>query len=165
MTRRHPLLGRLVGTASVVLVAALGAACGNSGSSSSSTSTNPSTTMSTVPTTAPSSSVPGGSLPATGTYADGAAGTPHYTLDVTAASGSTISGSLAFVYQDGRTQTVWTFTGTAHDGNASLTTSPGGKTISATYTTSTIVLASCTAYLQYAQNDSQCTFVRSATGP
>jgi hypothetical protein len=163
MTGRRPSPRTLSAAAPLAVLAALSAACSTSGSSSASTATTTSSSMPVSPTTAPSTTA-GGVVPATGVYADGATGTPHYLLDVTAVSGSTMSGTLEFVFQDGRTQTVWTFTGTVHDGSATLTTSPGGKTISLTYTTSSIVLASCTAYLQYAQSDSQCTFTRSSPG-
>jgi len=149
-------------TGSLALVAALAGGC-SSGSSSS--TPPPGSTTPTTARSAPSSTTTAstGGLPPPGTYADGPRGTPHYTLDLTTSSAAAIAGSVEFVFQDGRTQTVFTFTGTPGTGQAVLTTS-SGKTVSATYTTSSITLASCTAYLQYATDNGQCTFSRSATG-
>jgi hypothetical protein len=143
-------------TGGLVVVAALAGGC--SGSPPSSTRPPGGTTSTTAATSVPTSAGPPvGNLPPVGTYTDGPQGTPHYTLVLTTSSATSLAGSVNFIFQDGRTQTVFTFSGTPSTGNASLTTS-SGKTVSATYTSSSITLASCTTYLQYAANDSECTF-------
>lgn len=146
-------------TGGLALAAVVGAG-GCSGSSQRSTSPPGGATSITAATSAPSSSTaPVGDLPSVGAYADGSPGTPHYTLDLTTSSAISLAGSVNFLFQDGRTQTVFTFSGAPSAGHASLETSTG-KTVAATYTSGSITLASCTTYLQYATNDSECTFSR-----
>jgi hypothetical protein len=159
--RRHSMRATAV-TGALALTAVAG---GCSGSSPRSISPPGGATSITTATSAPSSSTTSaaGSLPPAGVYTDGPQGTPHYTVDLTSSSTTALSGSVTFTFQDGRTQTVFTFTGTPSAGKASLTTSTG-KTLSAAYTGTSILLESCTAYLQYAASDSQCTFSGSASG-
>ncbi len=115
------------------------------------------TTTSTTSTTAVASS-----LPIMGQYTDGPTYQPHYVLDLTATTSSTLAGTISFVYQDGRTSTVLTFSGTASSGSAQLTTAPGARLVDVTYTTQSIDLESCTKYLEYATTPSSCTFTYSA---
>ena len=73
--------------------------------------------------------------------------------------GGALSGTLNFVYQDGRVATQFTFTGTAASGTAQLTSHGGGPgAISASYAPGRFVLSGCTAYLQYAMSAAACTF-------
>lgn len=140
----------------LALVAAVAGGC--SGGSTGSTPPPGGATSTTTATSAPMPTVaPVGNLPPVGTYADGPQGTPHYTLVLTTSSATSLVGSVNFIFQDGRTETVFTFTGTPGAGHTSLTTSTG-KTVSASYTATSITLVSCNTYLQYAASDSECTF-------
>jgi hypothetical protein len=155
-------------TVSGALVAALAAGCSsgtpNRADGNVTTSTSGTSASTTEASTSTSMATGTGGLPATGKYADGPVGTPHYVLDLTESSGNTMAGSISFVFQDGRTQSEMSFSGTTSSGTATLSTSPGDRTITATYTSSSITLASCTGYLQYAQNDKECTFTPSPSG-
>lgn len=141
-------------------VAATVAACSNTPSATT-TSSSPGnsgtgqTPSSSSPTGTPNSGSQ--SLPAVGTYTDGPTGSPHYKLNLTTSSGNTLSGSIIFVYQDGSTSSAMNFTGSASNGHANLTMASGTQ-FTATYTQDTILLASCTSFLQYAHTASQCTF-------
>jgi len=143
------------------LVAAVSAACSNSPSaattstSSTTSAQSPSSTSGVTPSTASQN------LPAVGIYTDGPASSPHYKLDLTTSSGSTLAGSITFVFQDGSTSSPTNFTGSASNGQATLTMTSGTQ-FTATYAQSTIVLGSCTTYLQYAKTAGQCSFARTA---
>lgn len=154
MQGRHRWVNATVVTGVAALFPVLAGGCSGTSPSSPPPGGATSTTTTSTPASTPSTV---GNLPPVGTYADGPQGTPHYTLDLTSSSAAALAGSVNYVFQDGRTQTVFTFTGTPSTDHASLTTSTG-KTVSATYTSSSITLASCTTYLQYTTNDSQCTF-------
>jgi hypothetical protein len=151
-----------------VLTVATGTVAGCSGSAgpSSGAHNGPSTTPSppgSEASTSTSASAAPGALPSIGQYADGPVSQPHYVLDLTSSSPSTLAGTISFVYQDGRTSTVLTFSGTPSSGNAQLTTAPGARVIDATYTAQSVDLESCTEYLQYAQSESSCTFTYATT--
>lgn len=158
--RRRPTIAALLAATAVAP-----AACSSPHAPSGGPTTVPptaSTSTAPAPTTTAgaSTTAPPGDLPATGTYVDGSASFPHYVLDLTTSTPASVAGTLSFVFQDGRTSQVGTVTGTAGGGRAQLTISPPGTAASATYTTATLVLESCTGYLQYATNASQCTFTR-----
>lgn len=141
----------------MALVAGTAAACGSSGPSSHQSSTTSSTTPTTSPATTTTTGAANGLL-AVGQYTSGAQSQPHYVIDISESSASTLSGTITFVYQDGRTSTVLTFSGTPASGSAALTTAPGARVVNATYTSDSIVLESCTEYLQYATNATACSF-------
>lgn len=121
------------------------------------------------------SHVPGG----TGLYVDGGAGTPHYFLAWNLGPDGAISGAVDFVYQDGQTSVVFTFTGqfdgsdtvatlTPHaiaQGTGSASQPPGTvpAAISATLSTSSIELGECTSYLRFAPSEAACTFLASSS--
>jgi hypothetical protein len=80
------------------------AACGSS-------SPSPSTSSTTA--IAPAAAL------ATGTYTPaGSVGTPHYIVKVTSAHGTTFSGNVTFLFQDGKTSRVFDFSGTVSSQNA-----------------------------------------------
>src|SRR4051794_29377471 len=100
-----------------------------------------------------------------GTYADGAQGVPHYFLTVVYSQPTSVSGLVGFVFQDGKTSTVFTFTGTLRAGSGTLSTQGGPATISVTYGATSIEFAQCMTYLQYAQSNTACNFTYVPTIP
>jgi len=118
-----------------------------------------------VPTTTPSSVV--SELPS-GIYLDGGSGTPHYYVSLTTRSDGAISGSLSYLYQDGQTSAVFSFSGSANFGTATLTRSAGGGPISGpisvTYSAKQVQFGECTQYLKFAESLAQCTFTYSPGG-
>jgi hypothetical protein len=148
-------------TTALGLVVAIGAAgCGASPSRGAATTppSPPGQSPTTTGLTPRHTTSTTGTLPSTGYYADGSSDVPHYVLDVTSNAASSLTGSVIFYFQDGRTEEAFTFSGSATSGKAELTTEPGGKVVTATYTNSSISLAGCTQYLEYAQSTSACTF-------
>lgn len=168
MTSRSPLTPAVLLAATAI--AAGTTACSSPRPSTSRSTDAPGPTTTASPPPAPSTSTTaGGSAPPggmqTGNYADGAAGVPHYVVDVTSSTSSSVAGSITFIYQDGRTADVGTFSGTAGGGRAMLTIAPQGTQASATYTSTTLVLENCTSYLQYAATAAQCTFNSTSSSP
>jgi beta-lactam-binding protein with PASTA domain len=99
-----------------------------------------------------------------GIYLDGGSGTPHYYVSLTTEPDGTITGSLSYLYQDGQTAAVFTFSGPANSGTATLTPSSGGSPISLTYSAKKMQFGECTQYLRFAQSLAQCTFTFSPGG-
>jgi hypothetical protein len=99
-----------------------------------------------------------------GIYLDGEAGTPHYYVALTSDAGGMISGSLSYLYQDGQTSAVFTFSGRANARTATVTPSTGGSPLSVTYSAKTMQFGECTQYLKLAQSLAQCTFTYSPGG-
>ena len=170
MPSRSP--AALAALAVATAVATLTAACSSprSPAPAQSTGTSGPTTTASPPAPGASTSTTAGGPASTsglqaGTYTDGSAGMPHYVVDVTSSTGPSVAGSISFVYQDGRTASVGSFSGTAGAGRATLTLSPQGTQAAATYTSTTLVLDGCTGYLQYATGAAQCTFDLTATSP
>ncbi|MGH9090680.1 MAG: hypothetical protein ACRDZR_04745 [Acidimicrobiales bacterium] len=153
---------------------------GGSGTGGGSTTTTTTTTSGGSSTTN-SSSTTNGSGPAAlvpGTYVAGRSGTPHYELVLADADPTSLGGSVVFVYQDGTTATVLTFTGTSagqqatlHAAAARQDTGRGGQqaaaipaTITADLGQGIIDLTGCTGFLHYAHTPSDCTFTYTAGG-
>ncbi len=148
-----------------VVVAGLGAsglaACGSSPSEQATTSTT---------AIAPAAAV------AAGTYTpSGASGELHYLITVRSAENTEFDGSVKFIYQDGKTMSVFDFnahvTGRSAVATPSnvATTGSGTKTVSSVPTTLRIqvgadklTLEGCQAYLPVAQSSDACTFARSS---
>lgn len=112
--------------------------------------------------------------PLTGVYVNGAAGSPHYYISMKEGARGRVKGTVNYEYQDGQTQAVLSFTGTAQDGVATLkptlvTQGSGSATgtavpslISMTYDQGGIGLGECTSYLHLAPSESACSFTRSS---
>ena len=112
-----------------------------------------------------------------GIYVNGEQGTPHYFISL-ASSGDNLSGSVDFLYQDGQTSVVFTFSGTLQNavatlhpidipqnsGSASQEASSVPSAISATVGENSIALGECPAYLHFVQSMAQCQFTYSSTG-
>jgi hypothetical protein len=159
--------------ASLLLLGAVAAACSDdSGNDSSKTTTTTAgrTTTSAAPTTttaapttttaAPTTTTAASNVPASGAYVNGSSDVPHYVLQLNANPNGSLSGTMTFIFQDGTSSEVFTFTGQTSGSSATLTPSTGSP-IQATFSQGQVQLADCTAYLQYATEASQCTFTLS----
>ena len=103
--------------------------------------------------------------PPSGIYVDGPPGTPHYFISLSSASSGTISGALDFVFQDGQTSVIFTFTGTAQSGIATIFDKADNTYISAALGPKSLDLGDCTQFLNYATSLADCEFSYSSTGP
>jgi hypothetical protein len=99
-----------------------------------------------------------------GIYLDGGSGTPHYYVALTSQPNGSISGAISFLYQDGQTSPVFSFSGPTNSGTATLTPSTGGNPISLTYSANQMQFGECTQYLKFATSLAQCTFTLSPGG-
>ena len=70
---------------------------------------------------------------------------------------------MTFIFQDGTSSEVFTFTGQTSGNSATLNPSTGGAAIAVTINGNQLQLADCSAYLQYATEASQCTFSQTAS--
>lgn len=145
--------------------------------SPSATPTSAGTSSTTAPTGATTTG-PGSGILVTGTYVAGSPGTPHYVVRVTSATPDAVAGSVQFDYQDGRTATVLTFTGTAAGPDVTLRptavtrvgisgrqrTTPLPPSITASLGRGTLVLEGCTGFLDFATTASDCTFTLTSGG-
>jgi hypothetical protein len=114
------------------------------------------------PSTSPTSQV-ATELPS-GIYLDGGSGTPHYYVSLKVEPDGTLSGALSYLYQDGQTSPVFSFSGPTNSGTATLTRSTGGSPISLTYSANQMQFGECTQYLKFATSLAQCTFTFSPGG-
>lgn len=139
----------------VVLAGCGGAAHRGATNRSTTSSSAPTTTQSTSPpATAPATSStaaqPASTLPGAGYYADGPMSQPRYYIDLVSSTPATVSGTVGFQYQDGRTQSQFSFSGAPRAGQATFTTDGSPSTVQATYTSGAIDLPGCNSYLPYA---------------
>jgi hypothetical protein len=90
---------------------------------------------------------------------------PHWFIQVSTVRGTVISGTIAFVGQDGQTGFAQSFAGSISQGLASLTFSQSGARtalVNARSHPPTIALAGCTSYLQDVVSLTQCSFRHAA---
>jgi hypothetical protein len=109
----------------------------------------------------PAAPAPAAAVIPTGYYVSGSPGTPHYFILVSSSHGDSISGTLAFVGQDGQTGSAQSFLGSFSDGTATLNFSQAGTRTAQVDTQSrppTISLGACTAYLQFTTSLTECSF-------
>ena len=104
-------------------------------------------------------------VPATltsGLNTDAADGTPHYVLSFTPSTDSAVTGSVSFLYPDGRIATVGSYDGTLSgtvSGHGKITLTLGdGKVLSGSYTTGRVNLDGCGAALPLTTAADGCTF-------
>jgi hypothetical protein len=123
------------------------------------------TAQATQPTTAPAppSHPPASSRNASakltgGLYTDAPDGTPHYVLSLTTSAGNDVSGSVSFLYQDGRIATVGPYSGTLSGSGKVALTLGDGKVLDGSYTARRLNLAGCAAALPLATAADDCTF-------
>jgi hypothetical protein len=148
--RSIPITQLLVAPMTVLLAVLLLAACTRSSSPSTLTPSG------AASATATSSPFPSLALPS-GIYVDGPRGTPHYFVALTVEPGGASRGTVAYLYQDGQTSAVFTFTATSQSGVATVTTSTGAL-ITATYGKKQLTLGECPSYLPLARSMADCTF-------
>lgn len=116
-------------------------------------------------TSKPSPPPPSAPVIPAGYYVSGEPGTPHWFMLVSGSHGAAISGTLAFVGQDGQTGLAQTFSGSISRGLASLTFSHAGvrtATVDVQSRPPTIDLAGCTGYLQFVTSLPECSFRHAA---
>jgi hypothetical protein len=106
----------------------------------------------------PAASHASGTLPANGLYTDAADGTPHYVIALDVSGDDDISGSVTFLYQDGRTDTIGHYTGKLADGGKLSMSFDGGKALVGTYGTGQLTLTNCTSVLKWAVEGIGCRF-------
>lgn len=157
--RSIPTTQLLVAPMTVLLVTILLAACTRAPSPSSG---SPLTPSGTPGATATSSAFPSQVLPS-GIYVDGSLGTPHYFVTLTVEPAGTLRGTVAYLYQDGQTSAVFTFTATSQSGVATVKTSTGAS-ITATYGKKQLTFGECPSYLPLARSMADCTFGFSPSG-
>jgi hypothetical protein len=154
------VLGVLVGLSAGSVLAACSSSPprGHEVPHNGSTTTQSSTTLPPTTTTAAL-----GTAPMSGDYVDGADGTPHYFVTLSAQPNGSLTGSVQFLAQDGNTNVAFSFSGTWRAGVAILT--PGGGTaqnvpssISMPFSSSGLSLGGCTGYLQFATSQASCQF-------
>ncbi len=95
---------------------------------------------------------------ADGLYTDAADGTPHYVIALGVSGNGNISGSVTFLYQDGRTQTIGRYTGKLSGGGRLRMIFAGGKALVGTYGTGQLTLTGCTSVLTWAVRPAGCRF-------
>jgi hypothetical protein len=98
-----------------------------------------------------------------GYYVDGKPGTPHWFILLAAGPGGNVSGTIAYLGNDGQASLTQTFSGSASSGLATLTFSQAGLQ-AAPYKSGSITLGSCAAWLKHILNLAACTFTHSG-GP
>jgi hypothetical protein len=100
-----------------------------------------------------------GSSPlADGLYADAPASAPHYVFALAHSRPEAIHGSVTFFYQDGRADTIGTYTGRlSEDGRLTLVFSSGGQ-LTGTYRSGHLSLTNCASVLRWASQPGYCQF-------
>lgn len=94
---------------------------------------------------------------ADGLYVDAPDGQPHYVLALARNRSGAVSGSISYLYQDGRISTIGKYTGMLAS-NGRLTITIGGRTLTGTYQSTQFTLASCTRALRWATQQGDCGF-------
>lgn len=113
----------------------------------------------TAPTPASVPAVGGGSAPlADGLYVDAPDGQAHYVVAISHDGARAISGSIIYLYQDGRADTVARYTGTLPgSGRLSITLSDGQAMIG-TYQPTRFTLGNCGRFLPHTTQPDACDF-------
>jgi hypothetical protein len=109
-----------------------------------------------VPVTAPSG------VPANGVYVDGPPGVPRYLISLQD-HGATAAGTITFVYQDGRRQTVASYTAQFGASQALRMNLSTGMTVTGMYRRYAFTLANCGTVLPFAAQSSSCDFAYTAS--
>lgn len=113
----------------------------------------------------PATPTSGAAVVPTGYYVSGSPGTRHHFILVSSSRADSISGTFAFVGQDGQTGFVQSFLGSLSDGRATLNFSQAGTRTAQVDTQSrppAISLGAGTAYLQFATSLTECSFHHAA---
>jgi hypothetical protein len=100
-----------------------------------------------------------------GYYVDNRPGTPHWFIHLDTGPGDEISGTIAFVGQDGQTGLSQAFSGQLKDGLGTLLLSKAGVQTASIGTNPhvpTLYLGACTKYLKFITSLAQCAFTHAA---
>jgi len=111
-------------------------------------------------TTSPSgpSSPAAGATLADGLYTDGPDGTAHYVIAVGPGGHDAISGSVTFLYQDGRTATIGHYTARLSSSATLAMVFTDGKALAGRYAGGKLTLTRCRSILTWAVTSSGCRF-------
>ena len=93
-----------------------------------------------------------------GDYQDGPSGLPHYDLEIASSSSTGYSGSVGFVYQDGRVSKIFSFASASSNSDSTLKTSTQGLNPVVQIGNGGVVLADCRDYLKEAWSAEACDF-------
>jgi hypothetical protein len=96
--------------------------------------------------------------PQDGQYSDGPEGSPRYLISLRHIGSSSMTGSVTFIYQDGRTQVVATYTGRADQRGPLSMALDDQRTLTGTYSARQLDFPACGAVLAWAVKAQQCTF-------
>jgi hypothetical protein len=105
----------------------------------------------------PSSPAAGARL-ADGLYTDGPDGTAHYVIAVGPGGHDAISGSVTFLYQDGRTATIGHYTAKLSSSATLAMVFTDGKALTGRYAGGELTLARCRSILVWSGTSSGCRF-------
>jgi hypothetical protein len=97
-------------------------------------------------------------VPSAQLYVDGPSGMPHYVISVSQVKGSRITGSLCFLYQDGRTGLLGAYTATKPTAGTITLVLKTGKSIKVTVQEHGFTIPGCAKYLPFIYRPAQCTF-------
>lgn len=103
-------------------------------------------------------SAPAPGLPETGLYVDGPDGSPHYVISVSQVKGTSIAGSVNFIYQDARTGLLSTYTVSKPSAGTMTLALNSGVAVTATVQPHGFTIPGCTKYLPFIYDPAQCTF-------
>jgi hypothetical protein len=115
-------------------------------------------TPSPPPPPSPAPAPSGGGPLADGLYTDAADGSPHYIIALSWSGHDAISGSVTFLYQDGRTITADRYTGKLSPGGKLTMVFGSGKVLTGGYGRGMLTLASCRSVLAWAATVAGCRF-------
>jgi len=107
----------------------------------------------------------GSALPAEGLYVDAADGTPHYVLALTRSGSAAIRGSVSYLYQDGRIDTIGPYTATLSTGGKLTVAFSNGRTLVGTYQSADLTLTGCASVLTLATHPGDCKFTYHGHAP
>lgn len=95
---------------------------------------------------------------ADGLYTDAADGTPHYAIALNMSGDDGISGSVTFLYPDGRTATIGGYTGKLAAGGKLSLIFADRQALAGTYGNGQLTLTGCTSALTWAVKPVGCRF-------
>jgi hypothetical protein len=102
--------------------------------------------------------LPSETAPASGVYSNGSSGTPRYLISLQQQGHSAGAGTIRFVYQDGRTQTVANYTARFGVDQMLQMQLSNGKSMAGTFESQRFTLANCGTTLQFIPVPSRCRF-------
>ena len=117
-----------------------------------------------APTSAASSPSGQSSQLTSGMYVDGPDGTPHYVLALARSGSTAITGTVSYLYQDGKISAVGQYSGKLSDGRLTVTFS-NGRDLTGTYGSGRLALSGCASQLTWAVHPADCQFTYNGHTP